>query len=99
MVRQMDVLAAVDAQTRARGYPPSMVELGCLLGIGDGAILLHYQNLRGKGMVQWEVGKKRTVRLTALGHEALARRRFIFMPVVGGRVRARHGKNLDSCRS
>jgi biotin operon repressor len=84
--RQIEVLAAIAAQTRRRGYPPSCAELSKLFGIGRTAVRNHCEALISKGLLVESCGKSRTTLLTPAGRALLASRRWRFQRVKNGRV-------------
>ncbi len=70
--RQLRVLAALHAFHADHGYSPSFEQLReavgfrALRGVED-----HLEALRGRGLVLWERGHTRTLRLTAEGRVAV----------------------------
>ena len=66
--RQQQVLDAIRDHIRILGFPPTLRELGAMLGLRSSATVAHYlEVLEQKGYIQWERGKARTLRL--LQHE------------------------------
>lgn len=61
------VLASIDALASAEGYPPTVREIGELLGVGPATIHGHLSALRRAGCVSWQPHSPRTIRLTPAG--------------------------------
>jgi len=59
------VLALVRGHIERYGYPPSSTQLGRALGKDHSTILHHLRKLQAQGLVTWEPGVSRSVRLTA----------------------------------
>ncbi len=65
--RQLEVLRAI-SRASARGYGPTVRELGTELGIvSTNGVADHLEALERKGLVQSAVNKARTIRLTPAG--------------------------------
>lgn len=62
-----EVVAMLAHLTFAKGYPPTVRELGEALGYSPNSLMaVHYwlRELRDTGQVTWEPGKPRTLRVT-----------------------------------
>lgn len=71
--RQLEVLRTIKRATLAKGYPPTLREVGALLGIAStNGVNDHLKRLRHKGLLeeQTDVGLSRGLRLTTKGDEA-----------------------------
>ena len=76
--RQLEVLRTIAAETKARGYAPTLRELGDALGITSAnGVADHLHALKRKGLVTHDSKKSCTLRLTVEGVAAL---RFIRTP-------------------
>lgn len=84
--RELEILAAVQAQTRLRGYGPTQRELGAALGLSGSWVGYLLGRLCSKRLIEHVDNQKRALYVTAAGHEALAARRFLFIAVAGGQV-------------
>lgn len=63
--RQREVMATIEGFTEKNGYPPTVRELGALLGIASAnAVSDHLKLLKRKGLVDWKRGSGRTLRVT-----------------------------------
>lgn len=62
---QRDVLRAIRALIRSRGYSPSVREIADRLGVNVGDVHSKLARLRRDGMVRWDDGKARTIRVIA----------------------------------
>lgn len=72
--RQLEVLHAIRRYTEAVGYPPTRRELATAIGLKNPqtqAVADHLRALQRRGLVTWERGKARTLRLTAEGEQAV----------------------------
>ena len=67
----VQVMAEVGRFVEAWGYPPSIRQLATELGLSAAGVKYHLDALRDLGMVTWEPGQSRTVRLTADGERAI----------------------------
>lgn len=71
--RQLDHLQAIDALTRANGYPPTIQELSKHLELSsDGGAYSQVRSLVAKGLLATLPRKSRSMHLTPKGREALA---------------------------
>lgn len=62
--RQLQIIAAIEDLTDARGYPPNLREVAAHIG-ASAVSGLHYQlsRLRALGVVAWQDGQPRTLRV------------------------------------
>jgi SOS-response transcriptional repressor LexA len=67
--RQLDILQWIDGFSDTHGYAPTYKQIGHHYGwrSPQAASTTHLQSLRRKGLVEWEKGQARTLRLTPLG--------------------------------
>jgi SOS-response transcriptional repressor LexA len=89
--RQLEILSAVDAQTRLRGYSPTCRELGPTIGLrSTNSVHENVRRLQRDGFLQPgpRHRRARNLALTAAGHEVLAKRRFVFFAVGRGETDA-----------
>jgi repressor LexA len=71
--RQREVLEAFQADTAARGYPPTVRELGAALGLSSlSSVHEHLAALERKGWIVREAGSPRATRLTPTAQRLLA---------------------------
>lgn len=71
--RQLEVLRTIKRATLAKGYPPTLREVGAILGIrSTNGTNDHLKRLRAKGLLEepTDVAQSRGLRLTAKGDEA-----------------------------
>ena len=62
--RQQQVLDAIRGHVQANGFPPTIRELGAMLGLRSSAtVAQHLQALVDKGYLERQEGKPRTLRL------------------------------------
>lgn len=61
--RQGEVVRMISHLTEAKGYPPTVRELGAALGLSNQAVADHLRVLRRKEWVTWEHGQPRTLRV------------------------------------
>ena len=61
--RQIDVLRAMDALTRQKGYPPTSVEIGREVGLSRQRVHQHIDRLEQLQRVSKEHGHNRSVRV------------------------------------
>lgn len=61
--RQMAVVAAIAEWLAARGYPPTVRELSRTMGISTNDVFQKLVRLRRDGVVDWDDGKCRTLRI------------------------------------
>jgi repressor LexA len=70
--RQRQVLMAIDSLTRKHGYPPTVREVGTAVGIKSSSTAVqHLLKVQNAGLVEWEQGKSRTIRLTEAGRREI----------------------------
>lgn len=66
--KQRTVLATVAELTQRQGFPPTVRELQLELGLASPSTIFHHlELLREQGLVTWEPGKNRTLKLTQRG--------------------------------
>jgi repressor LexA len=71
-VRQLEVLRTVSGLARTNGVPPTIREIGDRLGLSStNGIRQHLEALQGRGLIQWQPQKSRTLRVTAAGQKML----------------------------
>ena len=74
-VAQCAILKAVAELSDAKGYPPTLRELCRYTGLASVSTpSKHLDTLRAAGLVTWEYGALRTLRLTAGGRQHLENR-------------------------
>ena len=62
--KQAAVLAFVGTYTASKGYPPSLREIADEFGLGSAsAAKIHVVALKKKGLLTWQEGKARTLRV------------------------------------
>jgi len=61
--RQRQALDAIRAFSQENGYQPTFEEIGEILGIHKATALEHLAALKAKGVVTWEPGQPRTLRI------------------------------------
>lgn len=67
-IRQTDLLEAIRCYQAERGYSPTVRELCEILGVAStSTVHWHLANLQERGLVTWEPGLTRTLRLTGGG--------------------------------
>src|ERR1700734_4123688 len=70
-LRQRDVLRFIVELTQEHGYPPTLAELAKALGLKNRmTVHQHVVALKKKGLVQWEPGLNRSLRI--LNHLEIA---------------------------
>lgn len=70
--RQQQMLATIRRLARERGYPPTLREVGRVLGIDSiGHLTWLRDRLRGQGLLTYQPGSPRTICLTPAGHLAV----------------------------
>ncbi len=73
--RQREVLRTIATFSAEHGYAPTTRELMALLDIhSENGVHDHLRRFRRQGLVTWELGKNRTLRLTAAGVRELGLR-------------------------
>ncbi|WP_190238755.1 transcriptional regulator [Pelotomaculum schinkii] len=62
--REQQIYAAISEYTNQKGYPPSVRELGAMVGIASTCTMHHYlHRIKGQGLITFEPSKPRTLRL------------------------------------
>lgn len=62
--KQNNIIEAIKDITLAKGYPPTFRELGEEVGLKSSSTVMGYLvRLKAKGVVDWEEGKTRTLRI------------------------------------
>jgi len=61
--RQLAILRFIATYRQSHGYPPTQREIAAEFGIYTNGAKGHLEALRTKGMVDWERGKSRTLRV------------------------------------
>ena len=70
--RQRDCLEAIQVIAEGQGRPPTLNEICCYVQVSSrSTVKRHVDNLRVMGLVNWEDGRQRTIRLTQQGLELL----------------------------
>ncbi len=73
--RSEDVLRALRTFTAERGYSPTVRELADAVGLASpSAVAGHLYRLRRDGLVEWQDGRPRTLRVTEKGELTAAGR-------------------------
>ena len=58
------ILASIIMYTMYMGYPPTVDEIGQMVGLSSKATVSYYLGmLKAEGKVDWEAGKPRTIRV------------------------------------
>lgn len=71
--RQLEVLRAIRTKMETSGYPPTIRELGDMLGIrSTNGVNDHLKTLANKGYIERKSSKSRALTITALGYESTA---------------------------
>jgi len=61
---QAEIAAYIDLCLHSNGCPPSIRQIGDRFGIGNpNGVKYHLEAMRSKGIVDWQPGKSRTLRL------------------------------------
>jgi len=68
--RMIELATAVDGITYASGRPPSWRELAAALGVTRGTVRDIAARARARGLVTWQIGQARTVKVIAGGARA-----------------------------
>ncbi|MFF2449393.1 transcriptional regulator [Neobacillus sp. NPDC058068] len=62
--KQLDILAVIKSFIAQHGYPPSYREIASLVNLVSASTIKgHLESLRKKGLVDWEIGRPRTLHL------------------------------------
>jgi SOS-response transcriptional repressor LexA len=64
IARRAQIVQAIRGFTIVHGYAPTQRELSVLTGIPSSTVELHLGVLRRKGIITWQTGSPRTLRLT-----------------------------------
>lgn len=73
-LRQIEVLNVIQRHQVARGFPPTIRELGTELGINStNGVQCHLLLLAKKGLIERIRGSARTLKLTATGRKYVAK--------------------------
>jgi repressor LexA len=71
--RTLQVLRTIEGLTRQAGFPPAVREVAKAVGLKSASTAMaHLWRLRQAGLVDWQTGTARTLRLTDAGRRALA---------------------------
>jgi len=71
--RQLEVLRAIRTKMETSGYPPTIRELGDMLGIrSTNGVNDHLKTLANKGYIERKSSKSRALTITPLGYESTA---------------------------
>jgi repressor LexA len=71
--RQLDILQAISEAIEAQGFPPTLREIGGMLGLtGLSGVSFHLDSLERKGAIRLTPRVSRSAVLTDLGREWLA---------------------------
>lgn len=82
--RQAKILEHIRDVTRARGYPPSVREIGEAVGLSSSSTVHNHLNqLERRGLIRRDPSKSRTVQLVEDAHREGKRRSAVAVPVVG----------------
>jgi len=69
--RQRDVLRLIVSLTEEHGYPPTLADLAAAMGLKNRmTVRQHVAALKKKGLVMWEPGLNRSLRVLSPAHEA-----------------------------
>lgn len=60
-LRQLEIAGAIQSLTDAHGYPPTLREIGRLVGLSASSVLHHVRLLEHGGVVARQRGRPRTV--------------------------------------
>jgi SOS-response transcriptional repressor LexA len=61
------IVRRIRQRTQAQGYPPTLRELAEDVDVSVNVVLQHLRRLRQAGIVTWELGRPRTLRLVEDG--------------------------------
>jgi repressor LexA len=66
--RQVEVLRAINGFVAANGFPPTIRELGALIGVSSlRGVTVHLESLERKGMLWRDMARARCMRITEAG--------------------------------
>lgn len=81
--RQIAILDFIKKQTRAKGYPPSVREIGNAVGLSSSSTVHgHLAQLEEKGYIRRDPAKPRAIEVTD-GSSGLIKKEMVNVPVVG----------------
>lgn len=70
--RREELLALIAQAQMTHGRPPSLRSLAVALDVGVATVHSYVTQLSDEGLVEWSVGRHRTLRCTNSGLEAIA---------------------------
>ncbi|MCL6581527.1 MAG: transcriptional repressor LexA [Firmicutes bacterium] len=82
--RQRQILEFIKRQTRERGYPPSVREIGEAVGLSSSSTVHgHLARLEEKGYLRRDPSKPRAIEILEEGGRAVQKQRLVSLPLVG----------------
>lgn len=62
--KQKECLIIINLLTKAKGYSPTVREIGREMGLRSSATIYHHmKELKKKGYIEWQEGQNRTLRI------------------------------------
>lgn len=61
--KQLQIVNTIARLTDALGYPPGVREIAHEIGCAKSTMHYHLSALYAKGLIKWELGQQRTIRL------------------------------------
>jgi len=82
--RQKQILEFIKRQTREKGYPPSVREIGENVGLSSSSTVHgHLARLEEKGFIHRDPSKPRAIEILDDGGRAIQRHRLVSVPLIG----------------
>ncbi|MFD2443642.1 transcriptional repressor LexA [Bacillus sp. CGMCC 1.16607] len=82
--RQQDILAFIKDEVRAKGYPPSVREIGEAVGLASSSTVHgHLARLESKGLIRRDPTKPRAIEILDLETSTIPMQNVITVPVIG----------------
>ncbi|MBP3041254.1 transcriptional repressor LexA [Bacillaceae bacterium Marseille-Q3522] len=82
--RQQDILAFIKKEVKAKGYPPSVREIGEAVGLASSSTVHgHLARLESKGLIRRDPTKPRAIEILDVEDENISRAKAVDVPVVG----------------
>ncbi|MED1201906.1 transcriptional repressor LexA [Heyndrickxia acidicola] len=82
--RQQDILEFIKQEVKAKGYPPSVREIGEAVGLASSSTVHgHLSRLESKGLIRRDPTKPRAIEILDLEHDNIPRQNVMNVPLVG----------------
>ncbi|HEY4552844.1 MAG TPA: transcriptional repressor LexA [Bacillaceae bacterium] len=82
--RQQDILDFIKLEVKAKGYPPSVREIGEAVGLASSSTVHgHLARLESKGLIRRDPTKPRAIEILQLEEEQIPRQNTVNVPLVG----------------